>query len=70
MTVYTFHNSKSLLGVQRVNKEYSSKAAILGVDNIVEFEGDRITLDIPMEGAEVSGGWRITPMFHPTVGKS
>ena len=70
MTVYTFHNSKSLLAVQRVNKEYSSKAAILGVDNVVEFEGDRITLDIPMDGTEVSGGWRITPMFPPTVGKS
>ncbi|XP_064392749.1 ankyrin-2-like isoform X2 [Halichondria panicea] len=53
----------------RVSEEYSSKEAILGVDHIVEFEEDRITLDIPMTGAEVSGGWRITPMFHPTVTK-
>ncbi len=53
--------------VQRVSEEYSSKEAILGVNHIVEFEEDSITLDIPMDGAEVSGGWRITPMFHPTV---
>ncbi len=59
----------SLLSVQRVSEEYSSKEAILGVNHIVEFEEDSITLDIPMAGAEVSGGWRITPMFHPTVSK-
>ncbi|XP_064402405.1 uncharacterized protein LOC135348156 [Halichondria panicea] len=50
-----------------VSEEYSSKRAILGVNHFVEFEEDSLTLDIPMTGAEVSGGWRITPMFHPTV---
>ncbi|XP_064391958.1 uncharacterized protein LOC135339662 isoform X4 [Halichondria panicea] len=53
----------------RVSEEYSSKEAILGVNHFVEFEEDRITLDIPKDGAEVSGGWKITPMFHPTVMK-
>ncbi len=52
-----------------MSEEYSSKEAILGLNHIVEFEEDRITLDIPNDGAEVSGGWRITPMFHPTVVK-
>ncbi len=48
--------------VQRVSEEYSSKEAILGLNHIVEFEEDRITLDIPNDGAEVSGGWKITPI--------
>ncbi len=58
-----------MYAAQRVSEEYSSKDAILGVNHFVEFEEDRITLDIPDDGAEVSGGWKITPMFHPTVFK-
>ncbi len=58
-----------MYAAQRVSEEYSSKEAILGVNHFVEFEEDRITLDIPKDGAEVSGGWKITPMFHPTVFK-
>ena len=50
-----------------MSEEYSSKEAISGLNHIVEFEEDRITLDIPMAGVEVSGGWKITPVFHPTV---
>ena len=53
-----------------MKKEYSSKRAVLGVNHFVEFEEDRITLDIPMAGIEVEGGWKIIPMFPPTVGKS
>ncbi len=34
--------------LQRVIEEYSSKRAVLGVNQFVEFEEDRITLDIPM----------------------
>ncbi len=41
---------------QCVIEEYSCKEAILVVDHIVEFEEDRITLDIPGNGAEVMGG--------------
>ncbi len=65
-----FHDNNIIAHVlpQRVNKEYSSKRAILGVNHFVEFEGDSLTLDIPMAGAEVNEGWKITPMFHPTVG--
>ncbi len=59
-----------MCAVQRVSEEYSSKKAILGVDQIVEFEEDRITLDIPRDGAAVMEGWKITPMiFPPMVGK-
>ncbi len=52
-----------------MSEEYSSKNGVLGVNHFVEFEEDRITLDIPMAGTEVNGGWIITPMSHPTVGK-
>ncbi len=58
-----------MYAAQRVSAEYSSKEAILGVDHIVEFEEDSITLDIPMTGVEVSEGWKITPMYYPTVSK-
>ncbi|XP_064392422.1 uncharacterized protein LOC135340061 isoform X3 [Halichondria panicea] len=53
--------------VTHVREEYSSKEAILGVSHLVEFEEDRITLDIPMAGVEVSGELKITPVFYPTV---
>ncbi len=49
-----------------MSEEYSSKRAVLGVNHFVEFEEDSLTLDIPMAG-KVKGGWKITPMFHPTV---
>ncbi len=39
------------------------------MDQFVEFEKDSLTLDIPKAGAKVKGGWKITPMFHPTVSK-
>ncbi len=38
------------------------------MDQIVEFEEDKITLDISMDG-EVMEGWKVTPMFYPMVGK-
>ncbi|XP_064401971.1 uncharacterized protein LOC135347820 isoform X4 [Halichondria panicea] len=50
-----------------VSEKYSSKRAVLGVNHFVEFEEDSLTLDIPKAGAKVKGGWKITPMFHPTV---
>ena len=57
-----------IVSLQFVSEKYSTKEAILGVNHFVEFEGDRITLDIPIDGTKVKGGWKITPMFHPTVG--
>ncbi len=57
-----------MYAIQRVSEEYLSKKAILGVDQIVEFEEDKITLDISMDG-EVMEGWKVTPMFYPMVGK-
>ncbi len=63
-----FSQCEFIVLLQLVSEEYSTKEAILGVNHFVEFEGDRITLDIPIDGTKVKGGWKITPMFHPTVG--
>ena len=63
---HQFH-SFAMHALQRVSEEYCSKEAILGVNHIVEFENDSITLDIPTDGAEVNEGWKITPLFYPMV---
>ncbi len=68
--IVLFSQREFIVLLQLVSEEYSSKRAVLGVNHFVEFEEDSLTLDIPMAGAKVSGGWKITPMFHPTVGKS
>ena len=46
--------------------EYERKGAICGHHQLVEFESDSITLDIPMEGLTVKG-WKITPLIRPRV---
>ena len=33
----------------------------------MEFEEDRVYLDIPMDGVSVKGGWMITPLVTPSV---
>ena len=66
MAIY-FSQKQFIVLLQLVSEEYSSKRAVLGVNHFVEFEEDSLTLDIPMAGAKVKGGWKITPMFHPTV---
>ena len=37
------------------------------VDMDVDFESDRILLDIPMGGIDVLSGWKIIPLFCPVV---
>jgi hypothetical protein len=45
---------------------YEKKGAILGVEHLVEFEGESITVGIPEEGTTIKG-WKITPLFPPVV---
>ena len=45
---------------------YEKKGAVLGVEQLVEFEEDSITVDIPNEGTTVKG-WKITPLISPVV---
>ena len=51
---------------QVVKEEYGNSKALLGLRQIIEFESDAVTLDIPMEGV-ASKGWSITPLVRPVV---
>ncbi len=44
-----------------------SKRAVLGLNLCIDFEEDRVTLDIPMKGMVIKDGWKLTPMLSPTV---
>ena len=49
-----------------IKNEYNEKGAQPGPHQVVEFESDMITLDIPMEGI-TKDGWKITPLMRPVV---
>ena len=49
-----------------MKEAYERKGAILGCDQLVGFESDTITLDIPVEGITIKG-WEITPLVPPVV---
>ena len=40
--------------------------AVLGLYQLVDFESDEVTLDIPLEGISIKG-WKITPLMRPVV---
>ena len=52
---------------QAVKEEYSERDAELDFDQVVEFESDRFTINIPMEGIAVEGGWNVRPLARPVV---
>ena len=54
--------------LQVVKKEYSpQRGAHEGPEYRIEFESDRITLDIPIEGIVLPEGWKIIPLITPVV---
>ena len=52
---------------QVVKEEYERKGAVLGLYQPLEFEGESISLDIPMPGGISISGWKITPLMRPVV---
>ena len=52
-----------------VERDYRKKRAQSGPKQVVEFESDRISLDIPMEGTGDLKGWKIFPLMRPVVSK-
>ena len=62
--VLRFYNYVSFLQV--VKNLYEKKGAILGIEQLVEFEKDSITVGIPEEGITIKG-WKITPLISPVV---
>ena len=52
---------------QVVKEDYCRKEALPGPEQLVEFELDQITLNIPPEGITLKEGWKITPLIVPVV---
>ena len=52
--------------IQIVKEDYQEKQAQSGHTQPIDFESDKITLDIPMTGVS-SEGWKINPLFPPVV---
>ena len=48
-------------------KEYAGKNAKLGLEQLIEFDSDSITIDIPVKGIKIEEGWRILPLYRPVV---
>ena len=51
-----------------MRKEYKEKGAQPDFDMVVEFESDRINIDISLEDTATTGkGWQISPNAPPVV---
>ena len=50
-----------------VKEEYERKGAVLGLYQPLEFEGESVSLDIPMPDGISISGWKITPLMCPVV---
>ena len=45
---------------------YSGKGAEVGPYLEVIFDGEEVSLDIPMEGISLPSGWSLRPLVYPT----
>ena len=50
-----------------VTNHYDQLGAVGEDPQPIAFQSESITLDIPKEGVQVEGGWRIQPLPHPAV---
>ena len=50
-----------------VRKHYYQEGAIPGPNQLVEFQKDMITLDIPIDGVTINDDWRLMPLMRPVV---
>ena len=50
-----------------MNKHYRREGALPGPDQPVEFEGEEIRLDLPMEEMKINDKWTIVPLIDPMV---
>ena len=53
--------------IQAVKEEYKEKDAQFDLDRTFFFESDNITIDIPLKGINIEGGWKIMPLTNPVV---
>ena len=62
--VYHLYDTPSL---QAVDIKYAEANALVGSSQKMVFKGEKITLDIPLEGIVLENGWAITPLALPEV---
>ena len=62
ITPYTYTPS-----LQAVDAKYAEANAVVGSSQKMVFKGEKITLDIPLEGIVLESGWAITPLALPEV---
>ena len=55
-----------IFDVQVVQREYERIGAVLDLRQLLVFESDTITLDIPIDGLTTKS-WTIKPQMHPVV---
>ena len=53
-----------------MKRHYEEEGAIPGPDQLVDFEGEDIRLDLPMEETIVKDKWTIVPLIDPVVSTS
>ena len=54
--------------MQAINEQYLKRGFEFTTDQEIEFESDRITLDIPLNGlVTMNKGWKIVPLNPPLV---
>ena len=52
--------------IQAVKEHYKEQRALAGPDQLVQFQGNEIRLDLPMREVEVNK-WIILPLIEPVV---
>ena len=57
----------NIIIIQVVKRDYNKDNASLGARQLVEFESNKITLNIPQEGITLDEGWKIMPQIAPVV---
>ena len=53
--------------MQVVKRHYREERALAGPDQQVDFEGEEIRLDLPMEETKINDKWTILPLIDPVV---
>ena len=67
---YWLKTDTILVFIQEASLYPNKPAAIAGADEEFEFDDDRITLKIPIEGVSPLDGWKVIPINSPTVSRT
>ena len=59
-----------IMYLQVVKRHYKEEGALPGPDQPVDFEGEEIRLDLPMEETKINDKWTIVPLIDPVVSEN